>query len=202
MRENAKDPEKHKARMQKKQATMQRRIERADQDRGIVILLTGPGKGKSSSAFGMIARCLGHGMSVHVMQFIKGSRETGETLFFRDLVEVPWHVMGEGFTWDTQDRDRDVAAARAAWEKARSWLTEDGPDLVVLDELCIALRYEYLDVQEIIDALAERPEWQHVVITGRNAPQPLIQAADTVSDVHVVSHAFEAGIRAQPGLEW
>lgn len=202
MRENAKDPQKHAERMKRKREAMARRIERADQDRGVLIVLTGPGKGKSSSAFGMIARTLGHGGSAHVMQFIKGKRETGETLFFRELLEVPWHVMGEGFTWDTADRERDTAAAQAAWATARGWLTEEGPDLVVLDELCIALRYEYLAVEEVLTDLAARPAWQHVVITGRNAPRPLTEGADTVSHVEAIKHAFAAGVRAQPGVEW
>ncbi|MCH8506638.1 MAG: cob(I)yrinic acid a,c-diamide adenosyltransferase [Ectothiorhodospiraceae bacterium] len=201
MRENAKDSERHARRMAKKQAIMQQRIKAADQDQGVLLVLTGPGKGKSSSAFGMAARALGHGMKVGIVQFIKGRFTTGEDRFFRELPGVSYHVMGEGFTWDTQDRERDVRAAEAAWEVARSMLQDPAYQLVVLDELNIVLKYEYLDLDRVLDDLSARPEMQHVVVTGRNAPPELIELADTVPEMQVVKHAFKAGIRAQKGVE-
>ncbi|MCC5809354.1 MAG: cob(I)yrinic acid a,c-diamide adenosyltransferase [Ectothiorhodospiraceae bacterium] len=201
MRENAKDSERHARRMAKKQAIMQQRIKAADQDQGVLLVLTGPGKGKSSSAFGMAARALGHGMKVGIVQFIKGRFTTGEDRFFRELPGVSYHVMGEGFTWDTQDRERDVRAAEAAWEVARSMLQDPAYQLVVLDELNIVLKYEYLDLDRVLDDLSARPEMQHVAVTGRNAPPELIELADTVTEMQVVKHAFKAGIRAQKGVE-
>ncbi|MCP1673252.1 cob(I)alamin adenosyltransferase [Natronocella acetinitrilica] len=201
MRENAKDPERHARRMAKKQAVMQQRIKSADQDQGVLLVLTGPGKGKSSSGFGMVARSLGHGCKVGVVQFIKGKFSTGEDRFFRNLPDVDYHVMGEGYTWDTQDRERDVSAAEAAWAQARRMLQDDSYHLVLLDELNIALKYEYLDLDRVLDDLAARPAMQHAVVTGRNAPKELIELADTVTEMQVVKHAFKAGIRAQKGVE-
>lgn len=193
--------ERHRARMAKKKAVVDARIARADRDQGVIVIATGNGKGKSSSGFGMLARALGHGMRVGVVQFIKGSFSTGEEAFFRRFPEVQYHVMGEGFTWETQDRERDLAAARAAWDKARALLSNPGVALVLLDELNIALKYGYLPLQEVIAALKARPPMQHVVITGRAARPELIGIADTVTDMQVVKHAFESGIRAQKGVE-
>ncbi|GAA0793306.1 cob(I)yrinic acid a,c-diamide adenosyltransferase [Marinobacterium sediminicola] len=193
--------ERHKARMERKKAVVDQAIARADRDQGVLLVLTGNGKGKSSSAFGMLARALGHGMQVGVVQFIKGSFSTGEEAFFRRFPEVRYHVMGEGFTWETQDRERDLKAAAAAWDKARELLADPEISLVVLDELNIALRYQYVDLDELLDALRNRPEMQHVVVTGRGAPQALIEAADTVTEMQVVKHAFKDGIRAQKGVE-
>jgi cob(I)alamin adenosyltransferase len=187
--------------MQRRKAAVDARIAAASVDRGVVLVLTGNGKGKSSSAFGMVARALGHGMRVGVVQFIKGRGSTGEELFFRRFPEVTYHVMGEGFTWETQDRGRDVCAARAAWAVAAALLREEEVALVVLDELNIALRYRYLAVAEVVGALRERPTRQHVVITGRGAPPELVDGADTVTDVRSLKHAFEAGVRAQRGIE-
>ena len=170
-------------------------------ERGVLLVLTGNGKGKSSSAFGMLARALGHGMRVGVVQFIKGRYPTGEELFFRRFPEVIYHVMGEGFTWETQDRERDVRAAQAAWDVAAALLRDTQVAMVVLDELNIALRYRYLALDDVIAALRARPAHQHVVITGRGAPAELIELADTVTDMRVVKHAFEAGVRAQRGVE-
>lgn len=195
------DNERHKARMLRKKAIVDERIQRADQSRGVVIVLTGAGKGKSSSAFGMVARALGHDMRVGIVQFIKGKFATGEEAFFRRQSGVEYHVMGQGFTWETQDRGRDEAAAHAAWEVAGQQLRNPEIDLVVLDELNIVLKHKYLAVADVIDALADRPEHQHVVITGRNAPPDLIEVADTVSDVKLVKHAFQAGVKAQKGVE-
>lgn len=202
MRENAKDPERHARRMAAKQKVMQERIARAQNEKGVLLVLTGPGKGKSSSGFGMVARALGHGMKVGVVQFIKGKFSTGEDAFFRDLPNVDYHVMGEGYTWDTQDREKDVEAAEAAWEIASKMLKDPSYDMVLLDELNIALRYEYLELDRILDDLHERPEMQHVTVTGRYAPKELIELADTVTEMKVVKHAFkDQGIKAQKGVE-
>jgi len=202
MRADAKQIERHAERMRRKQKTMHERIARADRDQGLLLVLTGPGKGKSSSGFGMVARALGHNMTVGVVQFIKGRRQTGEDAFFSALPGVDYHVMGEGFTWETQDRERDIAAAAAAWEKAASLLKSERHGLVLLDELNIALRNEYLDLDRVLDDLMARPPMQHVVVTGRNAPRELIEMADTVTEMKVVKHAFaDAGIRAQKGVE-
>ena len=202
MRERAKDPERHARRMAAKQKIMQERIASAQKEQGVLLVLTGPGKGKSSSGFGMVARALGHGMKVGIVQFIKGAFSTGEEAFFRDLPNVDYHVMGEGYTWDTQDRARDVAAANAAWEQAKRMLQDDSYHMVLLDELNIALRYEYLDLDQVLDDLQARPDMQHAIVTGRYAPQPLIDLADTVTEMKVVKHAFkDQGIKAQKGIE-
>ncbi|OEY66241.1 cob(I)yrinic acid a,c-diamide adenosyltransferase [Marinobacter sp. X15-166B] len=202
MKERAKDPERHAKRMAAKQKIMQERIAGAQKEQGVLLVLTGPGKGKSSSGFGMVARSLGHGMKVGIVQFIKGAFSTGEHAFFRDLPNVDYHVMGEGYTWDTQDREQDVAAARAAWDIVAAMLQDDSYDLILLDELNIALRYDYLDLDRVLDDLQARPDMQHVVITGRYAPQELIDIADTVTDMGVVKHAFkDQGIKAQKGIE-
>ena len=202
MREDAKTPQRHAERMAKKQKIMQERIARARNSQGVLLVLTGPGKGKSSSAFGMAARALGHDMKVGVVQFIKGAFKTGEERFFRAQPLMDYHVMGEGYTWDTQDRERDVAAAEAAWAEARRMLRDPDYKLVVLDELNIALRYEYLDLDAVLDDLQDRPEMQHVVVTGRYAPKPLIELADTVTEMKVVKHAFkDLGVKAQKGIE-
>ncbi|MEQ5800660.1 cob(I)yrinic acid a,c-diamide adenosyltransferase [Halomonas sp. H10-9-1] len=202
MRDNAKTPERHAQRMAAKQKIMQERIARADREQGVLLVLTGPGKGKSSSGFGMLARALGHGMKVGVVQFIKGKFATGEEAFFRQQPNVDYHVMGEGYTWDTQDRDKDVASAEAAWAVARRMLADESLDLVLLDELNIALRYDYLDLDSVLDDLQARPAMQHVVVTGRYAPRELIELADTVTEMKVVKHAFkEQGIKAQKGVE-
>ena len=202
MRENAKDPERHAARMAKKKRAIDERIARAQEDKGVLVVLTGPGKGKSSSGFGMVARALGHGMKVGIVQFIKGAFVTGEDRFFRDHPNVTYHVMGEGYTWDTQDRTRDEEAAGAAWEQVAAMLKDPSYHLVLLDELNIALRYEYLDLDRVLDDLMARPDMQHVVVTGRNAKQELIDIADTVTEMQVVKHAFkDGGVRAQKGVE-
>jgi len=193
--------ERHKARMERKKAVVDQAIARADRDQGVLLVLTGNGKGKSSSAFGMLARALGHGMHVGVVQFIKGSFSTGEEAFFRRFPEVSYHVMGEGFTWETQDRERDLQSAAAAWGKACALLSNPDISLVVLDELNIALKYQYIELDDVLEALRNRPAMQHVVVTGRGAPQALIDAADTVTEMQVVKHAFKDGVRAQKGVE-
>ena len=195
--------ERHRARMERKKAIIDAKIAAADKKIGIIIVNTGNGKGKSSSAFGMVARALGHGMKVGVVQFIKGAMSTGEETFLRRFPDdVSFHAMGEGYTWETQNRERDIAKAEEAWEQARRFLTDPAYGLVVLDELNIALKYRYLDVHTVIADLLDRPEMQHVVVTGRAAPPELIAVADTVTEMNVVKHAFKAGIAAQAGTEW
>ncbi|MAM88699.1 MAG: cob(I)yrinic acid a,c-diamide adenosyltransferase [unclassified Hahellaceae] len=202
MREDAKQPERHARRMAAKQKVMQERIASAQKEQGVLLVLTGPGKGKSSSAFGMAARALGHGMKVGIVQFIKGAFSTGEQAFFKDLPNVDYHVMGQGYTWDTQDREKDEKAAAEAWSIAAKMLSDERYGLVLLDELNIALRYEYLDIDQVLDDLQGRPAMQHAVVTGRNAPQQLIELADTVTEMKVVKHAFkDQGIKAQKGIE-
>jgi len=195
--------ERHRVRMERKKAIIDGKIAAAQKEIGIIIVNTGNGKGKSSSGFGMVIRALGHGMKVAVVQFIKGAMSTGEEKFLRRFPdEVSFHAMGEGYTWETQDRERDILKAGEAWEKARSFLQDPSIGLVLLDELNIALKYRYLDVDTVIVDLLERPDMQHVVITGRGAPEELIAIADTVTEMAVVKHAFKAGIAAQAGTEW
>lgn len=196
------DEEHHRERAQRKKELVDRRIARATIDRGVVVVNTGNGKGKSSSGFGMLARSLGHGFRCGVVQFIKGSFSTGEEAFFRRFDDcVDYHVMGEGYTWETQDRERDVEKAAAAWAVAARMLADEAYDFVLLDELNIALVKEYVALDAVLDALAARPARQHVVITGRGAPQALVDAADTVTEMRLVKHAFKAGIKAQHGIE-
>lgn len=207
MRDDALTPEeRYRERAQRKKELVDRRIARATTDRGVVVVNTGNGKGKSSSGFGMLARSLGHGFRCGVVQFIKGSFSTGEDLFFRTMGEafanrLQYHVMGEGFTWETQDRDRDIATAQSAWAVAAAMLADETYDFVLLDELNIALVKEYITVEQVLAALAGRPPRQHVVITGRGAPDALVEVADTVTEMRVVKHAFKAGIKAQLGIE-
>lgn len=196
------EQERHRERAQRKKELIDRRIARATIDRGVVVVNTGNGKGKSSSGFGMLARSLGHGFRCGVVQFIKGSFSTGEEAFFRRFDdELDYHVMGEGFTWETQDRERDIEKAQAAWQLARTMMEDAGYDFLLLDELNIALVKGYIAVEDVVAALAARPPRQHVVITGRAAPDALIEVADTVTEMRVVKHAFKAGIKAQKGIE-
>jgi cob(I)alamin adenosyltransferase len=194
--------QRHEARMKRKKEVVDQGIAAAQVERGVLVVNTGNGKGKSSAGFGVVARALGHGMKVGVVQFIKGRSDTGEEAFFRRQADVQWHVMGEGFTWETQDRARDVATAEAGWAQARALLSDPAIGLVVLDELNIALKYGYLDVHAVLADIAARPPMQHVIVTGRAAPPELIEAADTVTDMTLVKHAFKAGVKAMPGLEW
>jgi cob(I)alamin adenosyltransferase len=195
--------ERHLLRMERKKAIIDAKIAAADKKIGIIVVNTGNGKGKSSSGFGMVMRAMGHGMKVGVVQFIKGAMSTGDEKFLRRFAdEVSFHAMGEGYTWETQDRERDIEKARLAWEKAKEFLSDPDIGLVLLDELNIALKYRYLDVHAVIADLLERPGMQHVVITGRGAPLELIAVADTVTQMDVVKHAFKEGIGAQEGIEW
>ena len=194
--------ERHAARMARKKVVVDEKIAQATTARGVLLVNTGNGKGKSSAAFGLLARALGHGMKVGVVQFIKGRSDTGEEAFFRQQPGVQWHVMGEGFTWETQDRSRDAEKARAAWDIARQMLADPAIGLVVFDELNIALKYDYLDVDTVVADLAARPAGQHAVVTGRGAPPALVAAADTVTEMGLQKHAFAAGIQAMPGMEF
>ena len=191
----------HQARMLRKKAVVDAKIAEATRDQGVLLVHTGNGKGKSSAGFGMLARALGHGMRVGVVQFIKGAFSTGEEAFFRRFPEVEYHVMGEGFTWETQDRERDIAMAQSAWQRSAAMLANPAIQLVLLDELNIALKQHYIDVNVVIAALEIRPPMQHVVITGRGAPQALIDVADTVTEMVVVKHDFAAGISEHNGVE-
>ncbi len=192
----------HQQRMQRKKAVIDAAICRADRDKGLLLVNYGNGKGKSSAGFGVVARALGHGMKVAVIQFIKGSFSTGEENFFRRFPdEVEYHVMGEGFTWDTQDRERDIATAMTAWHKAEQFLDDPGFAVVLLDELNIALKMGYIPVEMVITALQRRPRIQHVIVTGRGVCDELLEIADTVTEMREIKHAYKAGIRAQKGVE-
>jgi cob(I)alamin adenosyltransferase len=195
----------HNAKMAKKKVVRDRMMADKSGEKGLIIVHTGTGKGKSSSAFGMIVRCVAHGFPCAVVQFIKGAWDTGErrifTTHFGDLCQ--FHAMGEGFTWETQDRARDIAAAQAGWEKAKELIADPSLHMVVLDEINIALRYDYLDINEVVAFLqTSKPPLTHVVLTGRNAKQELIDAADLVTEMTLVKHPFRSGIKAQPGVEF
>ncbi|WP_282603463.1 cob(I)yrinic acid a,c-diamide adenosyltransferase [Paracoccus sp. PARArs4] len=195
----------HSAKMAKKKAARDRMMETKTGEKGLIIVHTGPGKGKSSSGFGMIMRCIAHEMPSAVVQFIKGAWDTGErtllTTHFADLCQ--FHAMGEGFTWETQDRARDIAMAEAGWQKAQELIRDPEIRMVLLDEINIAFRYGYLDVQQVLDFLAvEKPPMTHVVLTGRGAPEALVEAADLVTEMGQVKHPFRAGIKAQAGVEF
>jgi cob(I)alamin adenosyltransferase len=197
--------ERHAAKMAKKKAARDRIMAGKSGDKGLIIVHTGAGKGKSSSAFGMILRCVAHGFPCAVVQFIKGAWDTGErrllTGHFGDLCQ--FHAMGEGFTWETQDRARDIAAASAGWEKAKQLIAAPTLRMIVLDEINIALRYDYLDINDVVQFLKnQKPDMTHVVLTGRNARQELIDAADLVTEMTLIKHPFRSGIKAQPGVEF
>lgn len=194
--------QRHAERMARKKAVIDQHIAQADQPRGVLVVHTGNGKGKSSAAFGVLARALGHGQRAAVIQFVKSRSDTGEEAFFRDHPRVSWHVMGQGFTWETQDKARDAAAAQAAWQQAMIYLKDAGIDLLILDEVTYAFKYGWLDLAEVLAALRARPSMQHVILTGRGAPPALIDAADTVSEIAMLKHAFQAGVPAMPGLEF
>lgn len=194
---------KHKASMEKQKANVDAHIEAADESRGVAILLTGNGKGKSSSAFGMVMRALGYGHKVGVVQFIKGQQLSGEEIYLRDQCpQVNFYQMGTGFTWDTQDREGDIAAARDTWAVAKPMLEDDSYNLVVLDELTYMLAYNYLAEEEVLDALRKRPREQSVVVTGRGGGSALQELMDTVSEVKEVKHAFKDGVMARKGVDY
>lgn len=193
--------ERYRTRMQRKKELIDAAIARADREQGLLLVHTGNGKGKSSSAFGMIARALGHGMRVGVAQFIKGRSDTGEEAFFRKQDNVIWHVLGEGFTWDTQNLERDTETAQRGWDIVKEMLHDPSIDLIVLDELTYPLKFGWLDLTAVLSDLKNRPPMQHVVITGRGAPDALCDVADTVTEMTDIKHAFRAGIQAQKGID-
>jgi cob(I)alamin adenosyltransferase len=193
----------HNEKAARRKAARERMLATKTEERGLLIVHTGKGKGKSTAAFGLVLRCLGHGMRVGIVQFVKGVWTSGERLAlerFGDLVTC--RAMGEGFTWDTQDRARDIAAARRAWAAARAMMADPAYRLVLLDELNIVLRYDYLPLDEVVAALKAKPRGLHVVVTGRNAKPELIDAADLVTEMTLVKHPFRAGVKAQPGIEF
>nr|WP_210396458.1 cob(I)yrinic acid a,c-diamide adenosyltransferase [Motiliproteus sediminis] len=194
--------QRHHARMQRKKAIIDAKIQRATEERGILVILKGTGKGKSSSAFGMVARALGHDMQVGIVQFIKGKWQTGEEKLFANHPAVRFEVMGTGFTWDTQDRRADIAASEQSWSKAERMLADEHLSLVVLDEITYLFQYDYLPLEKLLTALSRRPAHQHVVITGRPCPDALEAVADTITEVRNQRHAFASGIKAQPGIDW
>ena len=194
---------KHKAAMEKQKSSVDASIAAADLERGVAILLTGNGKGKTSSAFGMVMRALGYGHKVGVIQFIKGEQLSGEELYLRDhCPQVEFHQMGTGFTWDTQDRSSDIAAAERTWALARPMLSDPSFDLVVLDEITYMIAYDYLPEEDILEAISNRPREQSVVVTGRGGGAALQAIMDTVSEVKDVKHAFNAGIKARKGVDY
>ncbi|WP_295805765.1 cob(I)yrinic acid a,c-diamide adenosyltransferase [uncultured Nitratireductor sp.] len=204
MREiDANEAERHKAKMIKRKAVQDAEVGDKTVEKGLLIVNTGPGKGKSTAAFGLALRMLGHGRRVGVVQFIKGAWHCGEKDAFAAFGDrVSWHTMGEGFTWETQDLERDIAAAERAWGKAEELMADPTIGLVVLDELNIALRYDYLDLERVAKALTDRREDLHVVVTGRNAKPALTEAADLVTEMGQMKHHFAAGVKAQKGIEF
>ncbi|WP_300073208.1 cob(I)yrinic acid a,c-diamide adenosyltransferase [uncultured Ruegeria sp.] len=197
------DAQDHKDKMQKVQAKHRKKVSEAvDPGRGLILINTGKGKGKSSAAFGVVIRALGWGQKVAVVQFIKGKWKTGERRFFQERDLVTWHTMGEGFTWDTQDRERDIAAANAAFDKACNLMASGEYDLVVLDEINIALRYEYLSAEQVMEGLNARSDRTSVFLTGRDAPQELRDYADLVTEMTEEKHPFKSGIKAQRGVDY
>jgi cob(I)alamin adenosyltransferase len=195
--------EDHNKKMSKIKAAMDKRIAAADEDRGVIVLITGNGKGKSSSGFGMVIRTLGYGLKAGVVQFIKQEGSCGEQLYLeQQSPDLPQFAMDTGFTWDTQDKEGDIAAAEKTWANAEKLLQDESVHLVLLDELTYMISYGYLQEEKIIDALVNRPINQHVVITGRGASEALIEVSDTVSEIEEVKHAFKAGVKAQKGVEF
>jgi len=194
----------HKAKMQKLQVAQAKKVAAKTVEKGLVIVHTGPGKGKTSAALGMAIRAIGHGMKVGVVQFVKGAMATGEKAVFDRFPElIEFKPMGEGFTWDTQDRSRDIAVAREAWDEVKRMIADPSYAMVIADELNIVLRYDYLPVDEVLEALEGKPHMTHVIVTGRNAPQPLIDAADLVTEMAQVKHPFrEQNVKAQRGIEF
>jgi cob(I)alamin adenosyltransferase len=193
----------HAEKMRKKKEARNRMLATKTEERGLLIVHTGKGKGKSTAAFGMVFRAIGHGYKIGIVQFVKGAWGTGE----RDVLEnypeqVTIKAMGEGFTWDTQDRQRDIAAARAAWETAKEMIADPSYKMVLLDELNIVLRYEYLPLEEVLEVLKAKPRDTHVIVTGRNAREELIEIADLVTEMTEIKHPFRSGVKAQPGIEF
>lgn len=193
--------QKHQQRQQKIKEKVDQRIANATDSKGLLLVITGNGKGKSTSGFGMVTRSVGHGLKAAVCQFIKGTWDCGE----RNLLEkngVPFYVMKTGFTWETQNKETDIAAAEVVWQEAKKMLTDESINTVLLDELTYMLTYRYLDIDDVLETLANRPEGQHVIVTGRACHRRLIEMADTVSEVQSIKHAFENGVKVQKGIDW
>lgn len=199
---NEDQKQRHNNRMARKKEVVDAKIAKATEERGVLILLKGNGKGKSSSAFGTMARMVGHGKRVAVIQFIKGRLETGEYKFFKSHPLIDWHIMGHGFTWETQDHERDTQAAQQAWQLAKKLLSDDRYAMVVFDEMAYPFKYKQLAVAPVVEALQQRPKDQTVIITGRVMPPELVEIADTISDVKDERHAFRLGVKAQAGIEF
>lgn len=196
-------PDAHLRMTEKRNAGYEKKQAKATLEKGLVIVITGTGKGKTTSALGMGLRAVGHGMKLGVVQFIKGAKPTAERTLFEQFPNVDWFTIGDGFTWITQDRDRDIATAQKAWAQAAQLIGNTDYDMVILDELNTILKYEYVDVNEVLAALAKKPAMQHVIITGRHAPEVLIEAADLVSDIRPIKHPYkEQGVKGQKGIEF
>ncbi|MDE0333953.1 MAG: cob(I)yrinic acid a,c-diamide adenosyltransferase [Defluviicoccus sp.] len=204
MTERKDDGARHKAKMAHRKAVQDAEVASKTIEKGLLMVHTGTGKGKSTAAFGLALRMIGRGRKVGVVQFIKGAWSTGEKIALESMAPdmVEWHALGEGFTWETQDKERDIAACRKAWETAVATMANPDFGLVVLDELNIALRYGYLSLDEVLAGLAGRPKDLHVVVTGRNAKAPLMEAADLVTEMTLVKHHFKAGVKTQEGIEY
>jgi len=196
--------ERHAEKMKKKQVAHDKIVASKTIKKGLLIVHTGKGKGKTTAALGMVVRAIGHGKKVGVVQFVKGAMTTGEKVVFDAFpAQVEFKPMGEGFTWNTQDRTRDIAMARTAWDEVRRMIADPSYDMVLADELNIVLRYDYLPLDEVLETLAAKPEMQHVIVTGRNAPEKLVEAADLVTEMTLVKHPFrEQGVKAQAGVEF
>ena len=195
--------ERHAEKMRRKQAAHEKVMASKTREKGLLIVHTGKGKGKTTAALGMVVRAIGHGMKVGVIQFVKGAMSTGEKAVFDAFPEqVEFKPMGEGFTWDTQDRARDIATARAAWDEVKRMIADPAYSMVLADELNVVLRYDYLPLEEVLDVLVAKPEDKHVIVTGRNAHERLIEAADLVTEMAQVKHPFRSGVKAQPGIEF
>lgn len=199
----ARTDEEHKEKMVKLQAAQARKIATKTVEKGLIIVHTGTGKGKTSAALGMVIRAIGHGMKVGVIQFVKGAMDSGEKVVFDQFPHlVEFKPMGEGFTWDTQDRSRDIAVTRTAWEEVKRMIADPSYHMVLADELNIALRYDYLPLEEVLEVLTGRDEMKHIIVTGRNAPEALMEAADLVTEMTMVKHPFRSGVKAQKGIEF
>lgn len=201
MEENSERQQRHQARQQRLKEKVDARIAAAQDERGLMIVITGDGKGKSTSGFGTVTRAVGHGLNAGVVQFIKGTWECGERVLLQKA-GVEFHIMATGFTWETQNREQDQQAAQLVWQEAKRMLASDQYDVVLLDELTYMVAYHYLDVDEVVTALTNRPLHQHVIITGRGCHRALLEIADTVSEIKNVKHAFDSGIKAQKGIDW
>jgi cob(I)alamin adenosyltransferase len=197
------DDARHNEKMKKKQAAQGKIMANKTREKGLLIVHTGKGKGKTSAALGMVVRAIGHGMKVGVVQFVKGAMTTGEKTVFDAFPDhVEFKPMGEGFTWDTQDRARDIAVAREAWDEVKRMIADPSYQMVLADELNIVLRYDYLPVEEVLEVLAAKDEMKHVIVTGRNAPEALMEAADLVTEMTMIKHPFRSGVKAQKGIEF